>query len=444
MISFDEIKNRIREIVDLPTYEQWVAPLDFISIKNKIILLGSSDNKRLSWLKDNLLEKLNTYLKKDFDLTVRLVSLNDDEDCPGIQPSYTPATNHFDSNLQKKFTFDSFVQLDQNRMAYSFAHSVAEFPGKSYNPLYIYSDVGLGKTHLMYAIGNKIRENFKNMQVLYLTTNDLMKEYVEHARFSKGAEFTRKYTSVDVLLIDDIQYITRWGGTREQFYYIFNKLIQIEKQIVICSDKHPDNIPDLEDRIKSRFEWGGLVDILHYDLEGRMAILKRKVDERKRIIKNDFDIPDEVIEYLASSIKDNIRKLEGALNRLIGFANLKFSDTSQNVVNLSFAKEALKPYISLRKKIVTIEEIQEFIAKRYNIQVVDLISKNNKQEIAFPRQVAMFLCKKITDIPLHEIGARFGGKHHTTVLHSINKIEKEIENDNELSRKVEDFIEFFK
>jgi chromosomal replication initiator protein len=295
----------------------------------------------------------------------------------------------------------------------------------------------------MYAIGNRIAETYKNLRVLYLTTNDLMKEYVEYTRHNKGSEFTNKYTSMDILLIDDIQYITRWGGTREQFYYIFNKLIQMEKQIVICSDKHPDNIPDLEHRIKSRFEWGGLVDILHYDLEGRIAILKKKIEERKNLFKNDFEIPEEVIYFLASSITNNIRKLEGALNRLIGFANLKFSDTGKNTITLSFAKEALKPFISLSKKPITIEVIQELVAQKYNIKVCDLVSKSNKQDIAFPRQIAMYICKKLTKIPLYEIGNSFGGKHHSTVLHSISKIEKEIETDYDFSKEIDNLIEFF-
>lgn len=446
MKELDNIKKSIAVIIDKPTYDNWIAPLNFISIVNKLVLVGSNDNKKISWIGQNLLTKINDHLKKDLDLKLKLVCL-DEEDTEEFFVNENDGNNYnnnkINSNLQKKYTFDSFVQLDQNRMAYSFAYNVAEYPGKSYNPLYIYSDVGLGKTHLMYAIGNKI-ESHNNMKVLYLTTNDLMKEYVEHTRFNKGEEFTKKYTSVDVLLIDDIQYITRWGGTREQFYYIFNKLIQLEKQIVLCSDKHPDNIPHLEDRIKSRFEWGGVVDILHYDLEGRIAILKKKIEERKRSFKNDFEIPEEVIYFLASSIKENIRKLEGALNRVIGFANLKFSDTNTNIITLPFAKEALKNYISLRKKTVTIDRIQEYVAKQFDINVNDLISKSNKKEIAHPRQIAMYICKQMTKNPLNEIGNKFGGKHHSTVLHSIKKVEKEIIEDYELSKKVNDIIEFFK
>ncbi len=446
MENFDLVKSFIEKVVDRPTFEKWISPLSFIAAVNNIILVGSTDPKKLLWVRQNLLEKINKLTKKELGITLKLVSLSEEEDdiLPNdSEPEESKTKTNFKSNLVDKYTFESFVQLDQNRMAYSFAHSVSEFPGKSYNPLYIYSDVGLGKTHLMYAIGNRISENNKNLRVVYLTTNDLMKEYVECTRHNKVTEFTNKYISVDILLIDDIQYITRWGGTREQFYYIFNKLIQMEKQIVICSDKHPDNIPDLEHRIKSRFEWGGLVDILHYDLEGRIAILKKKIEERKNLCKNDFEIPEEVIYFLASSITDNIRKLEGALKRLTGVADLKFSETGKNIITLPFAKEALKPFISLSKKPITIEIIQELVAQKYNIKVCDLVSKSNRQDIAFPRQIAMYICKKLTKIPLHEIGYSFGGKHHSTVLHSINKIEKEIESDYDFSKEIDNLLEFF-
>jgi chromosomal replication initiator protein len=446
MDYFEITKNYLKKILDNPTYDKWIKPLTYIGTHKNVVFLGSPDKKKTDWLCKNLLKKINDQTKKEFDFILKLVPLYDED--PTVFPEQEMETEsiHQRSNLQKKYTFDSFVQLDPNRMAYSFAYSVSEFPGKSYNPLYIYSDVGLGKTHLMYAIGNRIVDNNKKMRVIYLTTSDLMNEYVEHTRLNKRSEFIKKYTSVDVLLIDDIQYITKWGGTSEQFYYIFNNLIQKEKQIVICSDKHPDNIPDLETRIKSRFEWGGIVDILPYDLEGRIAILKKKILEvyhNKSLTKKKFLIPDEVVYFLASSIKDNIRKLEGALNRLIGYADLKYSDMSENEITLAFAKEALKPYISLKKKAITIESVQEYIAKNFSIKVVDLKSKNNSPKIAQPRQIAMFICKKLTKNPLVEIGKKFGGKHHTTVLHSINKIEKEIEKNEEFEKKISSFLNFF-
>ena len=444
MNYFDITRTYLNKILDTPTYNKWVKPLSYIGTINQIVFVGSPDPEKTHWIKSNLLEKLNAYTEKEFKFTIKLVPLYDEEEAPPRLPlpQNSPSPSTFISNLNPKYSFDTFVQLDSNRMAYSFAYSVSEFPGKSYNPLYIYSDVGLGKTHIMYAIGNRIQEN-SNMKVVYLTTSDFMNEYVEYTRFNKRSEFIKKYTSVDVFLIDDIQYITKWGGTSEQFYYIFNKLIQEEKQIVLCSDTHPDNIPDLENRIKSRFEWGGIVDILPYDLEGRMAILKQKLSERKHLFSNDFEISEEVLYFLASSIKENIRKLEGALNRLIGYANLKHPDTSGDRINLEFAKEALKPYISLSKKKVTIESIQEYIAKRFNIRTEDLKSRNNSPRISHPRQIAMYVCKKSTRHSLAEIGTSFGGKHHTTVLHSIKKIDREMNSDSEFSKVVDSILKFF-
>ena len=446
-----------KNLLDKPTFEKWILPLTYIGTKNNIAFIGSPDKKKTCWIKQNLLAKINKHIKNEFNFTLKLVSLYDDDDeylkereatasSYGEQKNYpnkNKEDNFLKTNLQSKYTFENFVQLDQNMMACSFAHSVSEFPAKSYNPLYIYSDVGLGKTHLMSAIGNRILQNDKNMRVIYSTTSEFMHEYVEYNRLSKRPDFIKKYTSVDVLLIDDIQYITKWEGTSEQFYYIFNRLRELEKQIVICSDKHPDNIPNLEHRIKSRFEWGAVVDILHYDLEGRLAILKNKLAERKYMIKNQFEIPEDVLYYIASSIKDNVRKMEGALNRLIGYADLKFSDTSGTKITLQFTKDALKSIIQLRKKKVTIERIQEYIAKQFNIKTSELKSKSNKQNIANPRQIAMFISKKLTKMPLNNIGYRFGGKHHSTVLHSIKKIEKMIEIDYEFARKIDSYIKFF-
>ena len=448
MDYFEIAKNYLKKTLDKPTYENWIIPLTYIGTHNNIVFVGSPDKKKTEWLQSNLLKKINDHTMREFNFILKLVPLYEDD----TAPEHTEEEVHDDNaifykaNLQRRYNFDSFVQLDSNRMAYSFAYSVSEFPGRSYNPLYIYSDVGLGKTHLMYAIGNHIVQNNKGMRVIYLTTSDLMNEYVEHTRLNKRSEFINKYTSVDVLLIDDIQYITKWGGTSEQFYYIFNKLIQKEKQIVICSDKHPDNIPDLEKRIKSRFEWGGIVDILPYDLEGRIAILKKKISElseSKSFTNKNINIPEDVVYFLASSIKENIRKLEGALKRLVGYADLKYSDLSGDTITMAFAKEALKPYISLKKKKITIERIQEFVAKKYNIKVSDLKSKTNRPQIAKPRQIAMYICKKLTKFPLTEIGGKFGGKHHSTVLHSIKKIENEAKSHEEFSKELTSYIAFF-
>lgn len=442
MDNLQKLKNYLNGVLDEPTIRKWIEPLKYIGTLEKTLFLGAPDKKNMQWVKQNLLDDINHYTRKHFDFITKIVPLEEEENPAEADREDRKNANH-DSRLQKKYTFDSLVQSDSNRIAYSFAHSVSEFPGKSYNPLYIYSDVGLGKTHLMQAIGNRILENDDKVSVVYLTTSDFMNEYVEYTRLSKRSDFIKKYTSVDVLLIDDIQYITKWGGTSEQFYYIFNNLIQQEKQIVICADKHPDNIPDLEKRIKSRFEMGAIVDIFPYDLEARIAILQKKIAERKSIYQNNLSIPNEVIEFLANSIKDNIRKLEGALNRLLGYADLKHADLQSETITLPFAKEALRPYINIEKKAITIDTIQEFVSEKFDIAIEELKSKNNSPKVALPRQVAMYLAKKLTRSPLVEIGSAFGGKHHTTVLHSINKIERILQSDSDFSRKVNSYVEFF-
>jgi chromosomal replication initiator protein len=446
MQVYDSCVEYLKEKFDSPTFINWILPLSFVGHTNNILFIGSPDQKKTNWFNDNVLKDLNDFTNNNFGVTIKLLPLYSEDlvlTVPDEGFRRTYQERKIESNLKKKYTFDSFVQTDANRMAYSFAHSVSEFPGKSYNPLYIYSDVGLGKTHLMQAIGNRIISVHNNLNVVYTTTSEFMHEYVEFNRLNKRPEFINKYTSIDVLLIDDIQYITKWGGTREQFYNIFNKLIQNEKQIVICSDKHPDNLPDLENRIKSRFEWGGIVDIAHYELEDRIAILKNKLPERRHLSKVEFFIPDEVLYFLASSIRDNIRKLEGALNRLIGYANLKFSDSQSNQISLEFAKEALKPYINIRSTSITVESIQDFVSKKYNLKTEELIAKNNAKKITEPRQIAIYLTKKLTKLSLAEIGQHFGGKHHTTILHSLNKVELSIQDNAEFSRMISSFLSFF-
>ncbi|MCK5221054.1 MAG: chromosomal replication initiator protein DnaA [Candidatus Aminicenantes bacterium] len=442
MTDFNTIKSHIKEILDIPTFEKYIVPLEYIGENKGNIFLGSPEKNKMIWIKNNVLTKINSNLKDTLKIAIKIVPLFEEAEEIIEQPRMQSKTV-FNSNLQKKFIFDTFTQTNSNRMAHSFAYNVSEFPGKSYNPLYIYSDVGLGKTHLMQAIGNRLKNINKNASVVYTTSSDFMNEYVEFTRQKQGTQIIKKYTSIDVLLIDDIQFITKWGGTREQFYNIFNKLIQMEKQIVICSDKHPDYIPDLEDRIKSRFEMGGIVDILPYSLEDRLAILKNKIAEKEIVNGTNFEIPEDVQYFLASSIKDNIRKLEGALNRLIGVADLTFSNKKGVILTLDFAKEALKPYIASRQKKVTIKSIQEFVSKKFEIKTSDIVSKNNSKKIVLPRQIAMYLSKTITNSSYVEIGSRFGGKDHSTVIYSIRKVKNMLAKDQEMLKKVNSYIKFF-
>jgi len=444
----------IKELGKNP-FDKYIKTLKFIGKENNILILGSVDKNKIEWIRDtNFLQDTNLYLKKNHGFIVKIISLyednyiynlSDEKNENIIDSNFSPAkSNSMNSNLVKKFTFDSFVQKETNQFAYSLAYNVSEFPGKSYNPLYIYSDVGLGKTHLLNAIGNKILDNNKNMNVRCLTSNEFMNEFSKAIAAKKKNKFITNFESLDVLLIDDIQYITKWGGTREQFFNIFNKLINMEKQIVICSDTHPEEIPNLEERLRTRFVMGNIVDIKPYDIEGRIAILKKKIEDISYKKKRNFYISDEVIFFIAEKVSKNIRELEGALNRLISSASLKFPDKEDNNINIAFAKEAIEPFINLNKKIVTFDTIKEFISNKYNIKKSDLSSKSNRKEISFPRQIAMFLCKKLIKCTLTDIGVNFGGKHHSTVLHSIKKVENIVEKDSEFSRIVENYLEYFK
>ncbi len=444
MEILEALKSYLQSILDQPTFQKRIADLKYIGCLNQTFFLGTDDTKNLHWIKNNLDNEIKQFFREKYNLDYRLISLQEEEPQNPAEESVTVELQPpVASRLDPKYTFDSFVQTDSNRIAFSFAFNVSEFPGKNYNPLYIYSDVGLGKTHLLYAIGNRIKAKSPEKRVIYLTTYDFMNEYVEYTRLNKRTEFLKKYTSIDVFLIDDIQHISKWEGTSEQFYYIFNNLIQQQKQIVMCSDKKPADLKDLEERVKSRFEWGGVAEILSYDFEGRLAILQKKVEEKRNVFKFNFEIDNEVLIFIASSIKENIRKLEGALNRLLGVASLKFSNSEKIKISLYFAKEALKSILNQEKKVITIENIQEFIAEKFSLKKEDLISKNNSPKIALPRQIAMYLIKNLTRYPLSEIGQAFGGKHHTTVLHSVEKIENLIRADEDFSKKIQSFVDFF-
>jgi len=440
-MSFNQIKDFLKEKLDAPLYLKWVDPLLPIGTVGETLFVAVPDRRTLDWLRENVLADINGFAQQRFQFTVKFVSLAEEEPARGTPD--LPVEQLFPARMNRDQTFKSFVQLQQNQTAYAFAYSVTEFPGKSYNPLYIYGDVGLGKTHLLNAIGNRILDNSPNSVVIYITSNEFMSEYVEYTRLNRRTEFIKKYTSADVLLMDDIQYITKWSGTSEYFFNIFNSLTQQDKQIVLCADKHPDKIPDLEKRIKSRFMMGCLADLVPYDMEGRAAILTRKIEEREQKTGVALHIPTDVITFIASQVKDNVRRLEGALNRLLGYADLKMPDRTSEPITLAFAKEALRAIINFEKKSVTIDTIQEYVAEKYEIRPEELKSKNNSPKIALPRQIAMYLIKKLTKHSLAEIGAHFGNKHHTTVLHSIHKVEKCMAEDPDFSKKVESYVEFF-
>jgi len=328
-----------------------------------------------------------------------------------------------DYQLNPRYTFDRFVVGSCNQFAHAASFAVAEAPSKAYNPLFIYGGVGLGKTHLMQAVGHEVKQRNLSLRVIYLSAEKFTNEVINALRFERMVGFRDKYRTVDVLLIDDIQFLAGKERTQEEFFHTFNTLYDAQKQIVISSDAPPKEIPTLEERLRSRFEWGLIADIQPPDLETKIAILMKRVEGEG------VQLPAEVAEYIAKGIKSNIRELEGALIRLLAYASLVGRE-----VTLSLAEEVLRNIFAQHEKRVSIELIQRRVGDHFGLRGTDLKVRSNSKAIAYPRQIAMYLAKQLTGASLPEIGRAFGGKHHTTVLHSVNKIEELRKSDRELSR----------
>jgi chromosomal replication initiator protein len=323
-------------------------------------------------------------------------------------------------SLNERYTFDTFIVGPSNQFAHAACRAVAEAPSRSYNPLFIYGGVGLGKTHLMHAIGRYVLQHDPSLKLTYISSERFMNEMINAIRYERILDFREAYRNVDILLVDDIQFLAGKESTQTEFFHTFNALYDAQKQIVLSSDRPPHEIPQLEERLRSRFEWGLIADIQPPDLETKVAILKRKAEAEA------VPLPDDVAMFIAGRIKSNIRELEGSLIRLIAYASLTGRD-----ISLELTQEVLRDVIDLDKRAITIESIQKYVADYYQLKVHELKSRNNSKSIALPRQVAMYLCKHLTTASLPEIGRSFGGKHHSTVLHSIRKVQ--------LLRKREDF-----
>jgi chromosomal replication initiator protein len=336
------------------------------------------------------------------------------------------------NQLNARYTFDSFIVGASNQFAHAAAVAVAEQPSKSYNPLFLYGGVGLGKTHLMQAIGHTLKRRNPALRLTYISAEKFTNEVIASIRFERMAGFRDRFRNMDVLMVDDIQFIATRERTQEEFFHTFNALYDQQKQIVISSDCPPKEISSIEERLRSRFEWGLIADIQPPDLETKIAILQKRAETER------VQLPDDVAEYIARAIKSNIRELEGALTRLMAYASLTGA-----TVNLATAQQVLKNIIDTQEKKVTIEQIQKRVGEVFGLRAQDLKVRSNSQQIAFPRQVAMFVVKQLTSASLPEIGRQFGGKHHTTVLHSINKIESQRLTDKDLNKKINRLLDSF-
>lgn len=446
----------ISKRVNQHSFNTWFKPVSRAAIEDRTLFLSVPNQMFRDWIASNYFDIIEESLE-ELELSDYKISLLIEEgasfaanassipDGRPIQSTITSFPSSADSStnrmskaahydqppcaLNPKYTFESFVVGSCNQFAHAAAQAVADMPSKTYNPLYVYGGVGLGKTHLMHAIGHLIQGRNSSLRLTYISSEKFMNELINAIRYDKTINFRERYRTIDVLLMDDIQFLAGKERTQEEFFHTFNALYDSQKQIVISSDCAPREIPTLEERLHSRFEWGLIADIQPPDLETKIAILKRKAEIEK------IDLPDEVSLFIASKIKSNIRELEGSLVRLVAYASLKGLKIELNV-----AQEILKNIIEDDSNGVSIEVIQKAVAQYYNLKVADLKSKNNSRSIAVPRQVAMYLCKSLTKASLPEIGREFGGKHHTTVLHSINKIGNLYQSDSVFHRLINKLI----
>jgi chromosomal replication initiator protein len=446
MNLWDEILVRIETKVNRHSFYTWFRPTTFVTTDRTSVTVRVPNALFKDWLTKHysvVIAEATAELRHP-NLTVNFVAdspveapvipLGADESAALQGGAAPPASAQPGSaGLNPRYTFDTFIVGSSNQFAHAACRAVAEAPSRSYNPLFIYGGVGLGKTHLMHAVGQYVLQHDRNLRLTYISSERFMNEMINAVRYDRVLDFRERYRSVDVLLVDDIQFLAGKEGTQTEFFHTFNALYDSQKQIVLSSDCPPHEIPALEERLRSRFEWGLIADIQSPDLETKVAILKKKAETEA------VPLPDNVAMYIAGKIKSNIRELEGSLIRLIAYASL----TGQEIT-LPLAQDVLKNILDHEEKAVTIEIIQKFVADYYNLKMVELKSRNNAKSVAMPRQIAMYLCKGLTHASLPEIGRSFGGKHHSTVIHSIRKVEDLRKKDADFNTLIGNFLEGFR
>ena len=453
MNIWDQVLTRIETKVNRHSFYTWFKPTSFISDDDASVSVRVPNSLFKEWLTKHYAgviaealaevkrEQLTIHFLADSQADPAGIPLSNEEvaalqaleirQAPSA-PSAAPLPHVTNVGLNPRYTFDSFIVGSSNQFANAASRAVAEAPSRSYNPLFIYGGVGLGKTHLMHAIGHYVLQHDRQLKLTYISSERFMNEMINALRYDRVIEFRERYRSVDVLLVDDIQFLAGKEGTQTEFFHTFNALYDSQKQIVLSSDCPPHEIPALEERLRSRFEWGLIADIGSPDFETKVAILKKKAEAEA------VPLQDDVAIYIAGRIKSNIRELEGSLIRLVAYASL----TGQEI-SLPLAQEVLRNILD-EEKAVTIEVIQKHVADYYNLKLVELKSRNNSKSVAMPRQIAMYLCKSLTHASLPEIGRRFGGKHHSTVIHSIRKIEDLRKKDTDFNSLMSGFLESFR
>jgi chromosomal replication initiator protein len=439
---WEQIKARLTSRINPRAYEDWVARTVFDESDGVSIRVWVPDQVTKEWMEQEYAEDIRQAIR-DLRLPIeRVIYTAREAETPARNGAANDGGKHQgggasdslfaapSSQLNQRFRFSNFVVGSCNQFAHAAARAVANSPSRSYNPLFIYGGVGMGKTHLMHAIGTSLLEQYSSMRIVYTSSERFMNEMVGSIKSDRMPAFRRHYRSADVLLIDDIHILAGREGTQEEFFHTFNDLHEHQKQIVISSDTTPKNTPGLVERLRSRFEWGLMVDIQPPDLETKMAILDKKSETEG------ITLPEDVRIYIATKTKSNVRELEGALVKLVAY-----SSVTGTAVTLAMAQQVLKYLIPGQERKVSMETVLRAVAEKFQMQPMQLKQKTNAQNIAYPRQVAMYLIKELTQSSLPEIGRMFGGKHHTTVLHSVQKIDRLRQKDADLNRLIHNVID---
>lgn len=446
---WNRVLDSLKHEVNAHIYNTWFGPLEPKSLDKKSLVLEAPHAFIRDWIEENYITTMVKSVQSlsGKKLAIKIVVGGGDSEEPRVpepgpvedtvitHPSGYQNSSSSNRSLNPKYTFDSFVVGSSNQFAHAAAMAVAENPARSYNPLFIYGGVGLGKTHLMHAIGHHVLKHNPSSKLCYLSSERFMNDLINSLRFDRMVQFREMYRNMDVLLVDDIQFIAGKERTQEEFFHTFNTLFDSHKQIVVSSDKFPKEIPDLEERLRSRFEWGLVADIQPPDLETKIAILEKKAE------LSGISLPKQASLFMAENTTSNIRELEGYLLRVVAFATIK----KAKLISMDLVEEALKNFLDQKKKVITVDQIQKEVAGFYNLKISDLKSKRKNKALILPRHGAMYLTRRLTELSLPEIGRQFGGRDHTTVIHALQKVENIIGNDPDyektmdaLTRKIED------
>src|SRR6266536_159034 len=410
--------------------DSWLRPCRLTAVEGDHMKIAAPNTYTRDWLHQHHTESLQAAAREVLGGNPR-VSLDIDRDTPSpANPPNATEPPGAAPGLSARYTFDSFVVGNSNQFAQAACQAVAELPSRAYNPLFIYGGVGLGKTHLLHAVGHQIARLYPHLRLLYLSSERFTNDLINAIRYDRTAEFRAKYRTIDLLLIDDIQFISGKERTQEEFFHTFNDLYEARKQIVVSSDSAPKEIPELEERLRSRFEWGLIADIQPPDFETRVAILKKKAEIER------VSLADDVAYLIASRIRSNIRELEGSLTRMVAFCAF-----TGRQMTTDLAQEVLHELWGEEEKLITIDQIQRKVAEFFGVSTSDLKAKTRTKAVALPRQVAMYLSRQLTHASLAEVGRAFGGKDHTTVLHAVDKIETLLQDDQKLRKTVDGIIQ---